>query len=763
MILWLMACSGEKDTNDSPDEVVETECLTDEEYFSDTVSPILQSKCIACHSGEGIASETTLVLSEDTQVNFDTVSEVATVMENGQYLLLTKPTNQHTDGHSGGQPIAPSSTDYDDIELFVARINGLVDECATDVEIEGEEEESACEEASPARRVLRRLSHQEYNNTIQDLFGLTGTWSSNFAGDNVSHGFDNAVTLQVSPLLLDQYSNAATQIADDILTQGIQNQIQCGTWNRDCAEQFLSDKGTEIFRRPLSEADIERYLSMYDFVEEDGFDDAMKWMIASLLQSPHFLYRSELGVEDEDGWFGLTSWEIATELSYLFWQSTPDGELLELAAEDLLRDSTIVSEQVERLASSSRSSEVMVEMGMQWLGVRGLEFVAKDSTLYPELTDELRDSMSMETELFLATSFQEDVPFSLLLTDQSTRIDTALANHYGVQHEGTTELATVDFSTEDRFGGLLGHASLLTVHALPSSSSPIHRGLLVREHFLCQELPPPPANLNTSPPEVDPDSSTRERYEQHSSDAACSGCHDQIDPIGFGFEHYDGIGRWRTLDGIHSIDASGAILNSDQSDGTFYGVEELSSLLADSSEVSSCYVQQWFVYGTGQGDMEIPEVSCGVEAATEEFVAQGSTVQSALKSLTLLDRIYIRSGETGEMDTFAQGVGSDPGGEGEDTGLDPDTGSPETPLEELTVQVIENSNWGTGYCSSVTVANTGTVENTWMIELPIVDTITSLWSANSVVVSGGIQFTGVDWNATLQPNQSTEFGFCASL
>jgi len=761
MILWLMACSGEKDTIQSPNEVIEADCLTDEEYFSENVQPLLQSKCIACHSEEGIASETTLVLSEEAQVNFDTVSEVAAIVENGEYLLLTKPTNQHADGHSGGQPISPSSTEYDELELFVARINGLVDECATEVEIEGTHESSSCEEASPARRVLRRLSHQEYDNTIQDLFGLTGIWSSDFAGDNVSYGFDNAVTLQVSSLLLDQYSNAASQIADDILAQGIQNQIQCGTWNRDCAEQFLSDKGTEIFRRPLSDTDIERYLSMYDLVEEDGFDDAMKWMIASLLQSPHFLYRSELGVETDEGVFGLTSWEVATELSYLFWQSTPDAELLELASEDLLLDSTIVSEQAERLASSPRSSEVMVELGMQWLGVQGLSFVAKDSAVYSDLTDPLRASMAMETELFLSDRFEQDVSFAELLTDQSTQIDGLLATHYGVQIDSTNGWGRVDFTSEERFGGLLGHASLLTVHALPSSSSPIHRGLLVREHFLCQKLPPPPANLNTSPPEVDPESSTRERYAQHSSDPACSSCHDQIDPIGFAFEHYDGIGRWRDMDGIHSVDASGEILNSDESDGSFYGVQELSEHLAESSEVSACYVQQWFVYGTGQGDMELPEVSCGVAAATEEFVAQGSTVQSALKALTSLDRIYTRSGQTGEMDTLAQGDVSEP--DGEDTGLDPDTGSPETPLEELTVQVVENSNWGTGYCSSVTVANTGTVENTWMIELPIVDTLTSLWSANSVVVTGGIQFTGVDWNATLQPNQSTEFGFCASM
>ena len=301
----------------------------------------------------------------------------------------------------------------------------------------------------------------------------------------------------------------------------------------------------------------------------------------------------------------------------------------------------------------------------------------------------------------------------------------------------------------------------MMVHALPTSSSPIHRGMLVRERFLCQELPPPPANLDTSPPSVDPTLSTRERYAQHSSDPACSGCHELIDPIGFGFENYDAIGRWRAMDGAHDIDASGEILNTLETNGTFDGVQGLSEHLAASSEVSACYVQQWFIFGTGVGDMEESEAACGVEAAVERFTVDGATLQSAPKALALLDRMYTRSGEIGEMDTLARGeqVIDEP----EDTGDIEDTGEPDLPIEDITVNVVENSNWGTGYCNSVTVSNTGTVETTWIIELPIVDTITSLWSANSVVVSGGIQFTGVDWNATLQPAQSTEFGFCASL
>ena len=762
MIWLLLGCSGDKVNVEPSSEPIPSDCLTNEEYYSDWIDPVFQQNCVACHSSEGIASTTRMVLSDDVDLNFETVSALAEVMENERYLLLTKPTNTHVNGHSGGQPIAPDSVEYDQLELFVGRINGLAGECDTDVDLTTTDSLEECGDDVVPKRILRRLSHVEYDNTIQDLFGLTNTWATSFASDNVSHGYDNnAHALQMSPLLLDQYSNAADEIASSVIAQGLQNYVTCPSLNRGCAETFLQTKGTEIFRRPLSEQDVDGYLELYDLAADDGFDIGMTWVLSSLLQSPHFLYRSELGVRQEDDSFALTSWEIATELSYLFWQTTPDGELLDLAASDVLQDPQAVAEQVDRLLQDERAADVMVEMGQQWLGLKGLGFVARDTELYPELTTEVRTAMSIESNMVLSNTFEQNGTLSDLLLNQTTYLDQTLATYYDLSIAASSNFAPVDLSSETRFGGLLGQGALMTVHALPTSSSPIHRGMLVRERFLCQELPPPPANLDTSPPSVDPTLSTRERYAQHSSDPACSGCHELIDPIGFGFEHYDGIGRWRAMDGSHDIDATGEILNTLETNGTFDGVQGLSEHLAASSEVSACYVQQWFIFGTGVGDMEEPEASCGVDAAVEIFTVDGGTLQSAPKALALLDRMYSRSGEVGEMDTLARGeqVIDEP----DDTGDVEDTGGPVEPVEDIMVDVVENSNWGTGYCNSVTVTNTGTVETTWMIELPIVDTITSLWSANSIVVSGGIQFTGVDWNATLQPAQSTEFGFCASL
>ena len=278
------------------------------------------------------------------------------------------------------------------------------------------------------------------------------------------------------------------------------------------------------------------------------------------------------------------------------------------------------------------------------------------------------------------------------------------------------------------------------------------------------ELPPPPANLDTSPPEVDPSLSTRERYAQHSSDPACAGCHDLIDPIGFAFEHYDGIGRWREADGEHSIDARGEILQTVETDGSFDGVPGLAQQLAASDEVSACYVQQWFTFGMGRGDHDDAEVSCGIEAAVESFLAEGATLQSAPAALTQLQRITHRYGGIGEMDTLA--IDDDPSSEPsepDDTAEPDDSGEPVEPVEDLDVQVIEDSNWGAGYCNTVVITNTGTAESTWVIELQISGTISSLWNAISQEVTGGMQFSGVEWNATIQPGQAAQFGFCANL
>lgn len=766
VFFFLIACNRNSEKYDTEASQEPEACPSNEEFYSSEVDPIIQTRCMGCHVSGGVAAETQIVLTNDTFQNYNVLNSVALIEEEDNYLLLLKPTNLHSEGHAGGAVLTTDSEEYSALEAFVAKENGLLDECGTTMDLSPSVEDFDCSDQGESPRLLRRLSHIEFENTITDLFGATSFSSQDFAADNVAFGYDNnASALQVSALLLDQYVEAANTISSEYVNSTQPSEWGCTSADRECVRNFLESKGTEIFRRPLSENDIESYLEVYDLAVEDGFDTGLIWTITAMLQSPHFLYRSELGERDLDNTFALTDWEIATELSYLIWQSTPDSTLLSLANDNQLQDPAVFEEQVQRLLLDSRSAETMLLMSNQWLNLRQLPFITRDPEVYGDLTAEIRSDLGMETEKFIRSLFIEDAPFENLLIAQETWLSPALSEYYQID-TSPSDWAVVDLSSDDRYGGILTHGSVLAVHSLPSSSSPIHRGLLVRERFLCQELPPPPANLDTSPPVVDPTLSTRERYEQHSIDPACSSCHDFIDPIGFAFENYDGIGRWRDLDGEHPIDASGEILQSLESDGIFYGVQELSNHLSTSEEVSKCYIQQWFTFGTGQGNTEEEEVHCGIEHANAHYKNSGGTLVSGLQSLTRLDRIIIRYGSAGEMDTLAT---SEPSGtnpdDPEDTGASDtsapsDTGEPSEPIQ---VDLIENSNWGSGACYSVTVTNQSNSSQTWVITIEVTGVITSLWNALDAISSDGVEFSGVDWNATLQAQQSTEFGYCVQF
>ena len=739
------------------------DCPPDEDFFSAKISPILESKCVMCHSENGLAAETRLVLtSGDEEANLDTLLQVATIQEPDGYLLMRKPTNQHEQGHVGGEVLSPTSEAANDMALFIGRANDLITDCDTEIDLT--EAEIDCSTAASGARVLRRLSHIEYDNTISDLFGIDSMWGDSFAPDNVIHGYNNSAEgLQVSSLLADQYMNAAEDIASEVVFSNLDAIVPCDFVNRNlnCAEDFLLDYGTKIFRRPLNNAEMESYLGFFaEIYYEDGFNEAIKWTLAGLLQSPHFLYRSELGIADGNGNFNLTSWEIATELSYLMWQTTPDDTLLAMAQADELTDRTVVMDTVQTMISDPRAAQTVVAMTEQWFSLNLLPIVPREGD-YEVLTDDIRDAMEMEINKFMFNAFADNITFADLLTANHSYMNPTLADYYGVElGDGQPDgdgFSVVDLSGNEQYGGLLTQGAILTVHALPVSSSPVHRGVLVREKLLCQELPPPPANLDTSPPAMDPSLSTRERYEAHVADPACSGCHNLIDGIGFGFEHYDGIGRWRELDGEHQVDASGVIMGGD-TDLPFHGVQELSSLLSADPVVDQCYVQQWYTYGFGEGHIENPAVACGVEQATTYYQDDGSKIQSPIVSLTQIDRFYKRTGSMAQGSTLA--VPSDY------LETDPvDTQDPGGESGDLSVHVHEFDNWGSGYCSTVTVTNISTENVFWEVTIEVPGNLGTPWNATIVSYGNGddVTFAGVSWNAELAPGGAAEFGFCAEL
>lgn len=759
-------------------------CPSDEQYFEERVwRPILSTRCVVCHTDGGVAGQTRMVLAPEGSpgwiaANLAAIRAVSEAEHDGQPLLLVKPTGLHPDGHGGGSLVQPQGAEFDALAVMAGRLRGELDACNDSLNGDSPpgSDTTTCEQIPPGPRMLRRLSHRDYQNTIRDLLGVEVDASRELTPDNVVHGFDNnARALQVSALLADQYRDLAERLAAEA-ELGALVPCEVASGGASCARAFIARFGLQLFRRPLTDDDVARYAEIYTLVaEDDGFEEGIRWVLTAMLQSPHFLYRTEMG-RLEEGMWRLTSWELASALSYMIWGTTPDAELQRVAASGELYQADVLEAQATRLLNDPRSEETVLAFASQWLGLEQLDKVTRDPDLYPELTDALRGQMAGETARLIGDVWSRGGTLSELLTARHTFLTQQLAEHYGVTRGDGAADAQGYVRTEltgTPYGGLLTQGSVTTTHALPTGSSPIHRGLMVREYLLCQELPPPPANLDTSPPPVDPTLSTRERYSQHSTDAACSGCHDLIDPIGFAFEHFDAIGRWRPTDGVHAIDDTGWIGNTPHTDADFHGVHELSDVLAASPDVEACYVEQWLRFGYGTDDQIA--TACYIERLSEAVSASGGDLTTALFALTDSPHFTSRVGEGTELDV--------PGAEvlaPSDAIVDPEpilnpeepdpTDEPDTPPDDpapttdgLTVEVVEQSRWPTGYCADVHVTNATDAEVTWVVTVEVQGTITNMWNGEADGDSGRITVRGVSWNSLLAPGQTASFGFCANI
>ena len=666
--------------------------------------------------------------------------------------------------------ISTKSHSYAALAEFVARIDGTF-ECDPDG-IDGDGDGSSCEDLGAGPRVIRRLSHLEYDNTVRDLVAIEGELAGQgerFASDNVVNGFSkNAGALTVSALLADQYREAAEALADHIVA----NQdlfLACDPADgQPCAESFVRTFGARAFRRPVSDEEVARYAALYGVIEaEDGFDEALRWIAATMLQSPNFLYRTELGVYAGDGSYDLTPHEVAAELSYLILGTLPDAELEALAESGEILDPVVLEVQASRLLADARSGETLAHFVDEWLGISLLPIVTRDPDLYPEFTPEIREAMLGEVHRVVSEVFDGGGTIGDLLTADFTYVTDELAAYYGIPAGEADSEGFGRVSLEGAgYGGLLTQGAINAAHATPTASSPIHRGVVVRERLMCQELPPPPASLDTSPPPVDPGLSTRERYTQHSSEEACKGCHELIDGIGFGLEHYDAIGRYRELDGEHPVDASGEIVRSQAIDGAFEGAGQLQEALANGDEVQACYAQLWMEYSLG-GELD-GELECIGEELREEFIASGGRLDALVGALVRSPHFVIRGGDEepgepeGTGDEGTDGAETSTGGS-EDTseGSDTDEGDPEA-SEGLEIEVIVDSMWGQGECNSVYVYNLTNEPITWEVYLTLPGTLNNHWGAEVTVEDLDAVFVGPAHDATVAGQGTASFGFCVT-
>jgi hypothetical protein len=515
----------------------------------------------------------------------------------------------------------------------------------------------ACSLPDPGPAPIRRLTRVEYNNTVYQLLGDTSQPANHFPPDEEAGGFDNqAAVLVVSPLLAEHYMSAAEALATTHAPALMQQLPSCQGSDVDdiaCegnAEQFIRDFGKRTYRRPLTEDEVGEHLAVFregTMLGDQGYSPAtgIEMILQMMLQSPHFLYRVEFGMAEPASGdvVPLTSYELASRLSYLLWNTMPDLTLFEAADADELQTPEQIEKQARRMLETPRAREAVKNFHRQWLHLDDIEPLisasGKNPEIYPDYYAGLPMLWRQETESFIDYAvFEQDANIETLFTAPYTMMNAELAAFYGMAGPAGLEFERVDLDPS-RYAGFMTHAGLLALLAKPDRSSPIHRGKFVREFLLCQP-PPPPPDVVPEAPSVDESQTTREQFSQHSEDKLCQGCHQLMDPIGFGFEHFDGIGRYRETEwaGLE-IDARGELLSTDV-DGAYDGVVELATRLAGSDQVKACVATQWFRFAYGRGVTE--EDTCSMEAVQAAFAAADYDIKELIVALTLTDAFRYR-------------------------------------------------------------------------------------------------------------------------
>jgi hypothetical protein len=486
---------------------------------------------------------------------------------------------------------------------------------------DGELVPPACAVRGP--RILRRLTGAQLRNTLQAVFQDPGVPSGDVLNDPVILGFKaDATQSVVRDLDAQLILNNAETVADWVISHKLSQVASCQTMDSTCERQFVQTLGKKLYREPMASASVDAYVQM--FGAETSFTEGARAVISTMLQSSYFLYRRELGERGGDGVYHLTPYELASSLSYMLTNGPPDDQLMSAADQGRLASSVDLDREAARLLATQQAEAAFGTFVRQWLVIDDLATRAKMDTTN-QLTDGIRTSMLRETELMFMNVLRSDAKVSELFTASYTYLDQGLAGYYQLGGAGGGfQRVTLPPNTRGR--GILGDGSILTRHALADRSSPTQRGKMVRERLLCEEISPPPANVDTNLPPPMGATTTRQRYLEHSSNPFCSSCHTRIDPVGFAFEHFDGFGRKRDQENGMAIDATGTLVGMDNGDVALDGLDSLSSYLSSSPQVSQCLMRyvSYNAYGLDH---------CSDDAIKTEVAAGNGSVKSIVMAV----------------------------------------------------------------------------------------------------------------------------------
>jgi hypothetical protein len=460
---------------------------------------------------------------------------------------------------------------------------------------------------------LRRLTAREYNNTIRDLLGDNSKPADQFPVDKEPEFLFHRAGI-VSTQDLSSVKTAAETAAATVEAK-VTTLAPCpmGTAEDVCAKNFIADFGLRAYRRPVVQEETDRLMALYASGRGEQmltYPGAIRLLVEGMLLSPAFLYHWELGYDAptvEGKVVRLTPYENASRLSYFIWGSLPDATLFQAAKDNKLGTPEELQTQAKRMLADNKARDTVVSFVEEWLQLDQISTRPKDPAFYPEYNPALQTAMAAEVSSFVTnTVFDADGKFSSLLTSTNSYVDQGLATLYGVQGVQGTGMKQMALDNTQR-AGLFTRAGFLSVNAGTDQSSPTKRGRRVYERLLCGVLPNPPNNVPPPKP-ASAAGTTRQHAEEHDKNPCTGACHALMDPIGFGFEHYDGIGKYRTMEKNAMIDSSGSI-DVDGSNHKFKDARELSLLLADSPTVARCFATQWVRYAFKRNDTEADQAS----------------------------------------------------------------------------------------------------------------------------------------------------------
>lgn len=612
-VAWSQPIAGRAQT--TVDEVAAQKADA-EKYFRDRVAPFIKTYCLACHSSKR---------PTEAGLNF------SPALKDPGHAAFSRPWKKgiaRVKAHDMPPDYADKLPSDADRQMFADWLGKL----------------KFLGRKDPGPFVIRRLTKTEYGNTLHDLFGVDRA-IANVLPDEVSgEGYLNSL----SPLQLEQYLAIADKVSDRILSSentppteierrlfGEQPAREADF--RPAAREVARSLARKAYRRPPSQAELDCLLEAFDLGRQNNFAyrASLRLMLKAILVSPQFLFitpAAEIAPDAEI--VPLDDYQLASRLSYLLWATMPDGELLALADSGKLREPQILKAQVQRLLEDPRSRALFDGFGAQWLGLDKLAGQTFDPDKFPQMTGAMRSAMYDEARLFFESIVRENHSVMRFVDGDYTYLNETLAAIYGL--EGTVkgrEMRQVRLSDENR-GGILAMPGILAATSFPNRTSAVKRGVWVLEQVLGEHVPPAPPEvpaLDRQDQQTIANLTLRQRTELHRTDPVCANCHKTLDPIGFGLENFDAIGRWRDKDeNGGAIDSAGELPGGGGK--RFSSPKELKALIAGRvDDFSRNLVERLLAYGLCRRLAAYDETV--VDALMQDIAADGYRMQTLISAV----------------------------------------------------------------------------------------------------------------------------------